>query len=540
MNARPRLTALDSLRGVIIILMIAEHARQLLGGGVVLETKGGAGSLPVATVAGGIRFLSHLCAPGFFFLLGVGMVLHTRQADVPANRAWIGFAKRGLGLMLLQVTVENAGWALPIWWQGGLRALQGSPLYLGVLFSLGGTLILAAALLRLRSAALVLLAAILVTSSHWGFPGQTASWMGWLMGGFRGSTVEILYPLLPWTGSTLWGVLFARHAIRGNQVRWTWACGGALTAAAAVLFGWVCSREGLFGATFPFYKYPPTLPFLLATLALLLALLTLFARFPVANLRLLRLLGRHPLAIYLAHLYVLGLASLAFRISGGAGLVLISACVVVLAAWCCAWRETIAKAGGSGCFNRYYLLYDRFMQLFGLYWPEEVKRSLPAGSQGALLDVGGGTGYLAAQLTDRFSRVVVLDQSPGMLTLARRRNLETHEDSALALPFRENEFDAVICTDALHHIQDAERAVAEMARVLKPGGAVVIVEFHIHGPAGWFLFGFERVCIDHSQFIAPAQLHAMMCRHGISGSVRKISRLGYVFEGKKAMEEPTP
>ena len=292
----------------------------------------------------------------------------------------------------------------------------------------------------------------------------------------------------------------------------------------------------------PFYKYPPALPFIFGTLSVLLALLTIFVRVPGANLDLLRLLGRHSLAIYLAHLYVLGLTSVAFHVSSILGLVTISALVVLLGAWGCAWYEKHAGVTGfPDRFNRYAPIYDRFMDLFGLYRIEEIKRSLPASVlRGSLLDVGGGTGYLAAQLTDRFVRVAVVDQSPGMLMLAQRRRLETHEASASALPFRDNEFDAVLCTDALHHIKDAERAVAEMARVLKPGGTVVIMEFHIRGLAGWFFFWFERLWIDHSQFIAPAQLHAMISRHGLTGTIRKISRLGYIFEGKKTAEEHTP
>jgi SAM-dependent methyltransferase len=74
---------------------------------------------------------------------------------------------------------------------------------------------------------------------------------------------------------------------------------------------------------------------------------------------------------------------------------------------------------------------------WGLYHVVAIQQVLkPQTSTQSLLDVGGGTGYLARVSAERYARVVVADLSPGMLSVARGRKLETVEASALALPFR--------------------------------------------------------------------------------------------------------
>ena len=103
----PRVIALDTLRGLLIVLMIAEHARQILGGGVRMETPGTPIPAVSADAASLIRLLSHLCAPGFFLLLGIGMALHLEQHADTLAEARRRFLKRGALLILLQVTLDD-------------------------------------------------------------------------------------------------------------------------------------------------------------------------------------------------------------------------------------------------------------------------------------------------------------------------------------------------------------------------------------------------------------------------------------------------
>jgi ubiquinone/menaquinone biosynthesis C-methylase UbiE len=96
-----------------------------------------------------------------------------------------------------------------------------------------------------------------------------------------------------------------------------------------------------------------------------------------------------------------------------------------------------------------------------------------------LLDVGCGTGAAVRAAAEVVERAVGVDLSPKMLAEARRRaaglpGVEFVEGDSEALPFEDGEFSAVLCTTSLHHYPRPEVAAREMARVLAPGGRVVI------------------------------------------------------------------
>ncbi len=96
-----------------------------------------------------------------------------------------------------------------------------------------------------------------------------------------------------------------------------------------------------------------------------------------------------------------------------------------------------------------------------------------------LLDVACGTGIVArtaADLIGSTGRVVGLDLNEAMLTVARRVSpeLEWQQGDAADLPFADAEFDVVTCQSGLMFVPDAAAAVAEMARVVAPGGTVAV------------------------------------------------------------------
>lgn len=186
-------------------------------------------------------------------------------------------------------------------------------------------------------------------------------------------------------------------------------------------------------------------------------------------------------------------------------------------------------------FSSFAPAYDRFMNAFRLYRTAELREAFSGVKPGAsLLDVAGGTGFLSQALAERFGRVVVADLSPGMLAIAQRRQLETVCAPAESLPFADGAFDAVLCADALHHIKRHERALDEIARVLKPGGRAVIQEFHLRGVRGLLFFLFERAFVDRSVFIGPERLEHLMKQRQFTGGIRKLPGLGYLYEGNKS------
>lgn len=107
-------------------------------------------------------------------------------------------------------------------------------------------------------------------------------------------------------------------------------------------------------------------------------------------------------------------------------------------------------------------------------------------ARGDVLEVAVGTGRNLEHYPGDV-RVTGIDLSPQMLARARRRaeqvrpDTDLREGDAQALPFEDDSFDTVVCTYSLCSIPDDRQAVAEMARVLRPGGSVILVE-HVASP----------------------------------------------------------
>jgi len=105
-----------------------------------------------------------------------------------------------------------------------------------------------------------------------------------------------------------------------------------------------------------------------------------------------------------------------------------------------------------------------------------------------VLDVATGTGLVASGLASRGAEVVGLDQSEQMLAGARRRLAERPDlasritfvqGAAEQLPFADGEFDALSFTYLLRYVDDRAATMRELARVVKPGGRIGMVEFGV-------------------------------------------------------------
>ncbi len=138
---------------------------------------------------------------------------------------------------------------------------------------------------------------------------------------------------------------------------------------------------------------------------------------------------------------------------------------------------------------------DLIQQQFGAHAKDYVTSSVHAQGQSLarlleltqpqrdwrVLDVSTGAGHTALTFAPRVARVVACDLTPQMLDAARQlaeergmTNIEFKPADAQALPFDDNTFDLVTNRLALHHFADARQAIAEMARVCKRGGIVVL------------------------------------------------------------------
>ena len=112
-----------------------------------------------------------------------------------------------------------------------------------------------------------------------------------------------------------------------------------------------------------------------------------------------------------------------------------------------------------------------------------------------VLEVGGGPGELAARIQDEVgAEVVMVDVAPRMVELARARGVDALVGDVQALPFDDASFDCAVAAWMLFHVPEIDRGLAELARILRPGGRLVAVtnaEHHltelrvVAGSAAW-------------------------------------------------------
>jgi ubiquinone/menaquinone biosynthesis C-methylase UbiE len=108
-----------------------------------------------------------------------------------------------------------------------------------------------------------------------------------------------------------------------------------------------------------------------------------------------------------------------------------------------------------------------------------LARLLPLTGEERALDVGTGAGAIAIGLAPLVREVVGIDLVPELLGEARKRapaNVSFIEGDAYALPFPSDSFDLVATARTLHHVQRPELVLAEMRRVLRPGGTMLVVD----------------------------------------------------------------
>src|SRR5437868_12862303 len=109
---------------------------------------------------------------------------------------------------------------------------------------------------------------------------------------------------------------------------------------------------------------------------------------------------------------------------------------------------------------------------------------------GDVLELGSGSGAMAAAMLDRYPaiRLTATDVDPAMRTAASARlarfgdRSEVTEADATDLPFGDNSFDAVVSFIMLHHVIEWEKALSEIARVLRPGGMLAGYDLVWSGP----------------------------------------------------------
>ncbi|MDG2521236.1 heparan-alpha-glucosaminide N-acetyltransferase domain-containing protein [Caulobacter segnis] len=310
-----RLDVIDLLRGLVIVLMVLDHARDYFHAQAFLYDPVDPAKSNLAVF--GTRWITHLCAPTFVLLSGVSAYLQRANGKSPATLSRF-LLTRGLWLIFLEVTVVSLGFNF------------GPILFMQVIWAIGASMVLLAALTRAPPLAVGALGAAII-AIHPALSGIDAADLGsWgLLWGFMMELTLIpnlgfvAYPLLPWAG-----VMFLGYGLGGlflkpaDERRRT-----VLVLALGMLAAFVVLRApNLYGDPAPWSahadaartamsflnvsKYPPSLLYVLATLGVSLLLSLALERLKGAPANVLLAFGRTPLFTYVLHIYILHLGAL--------------------------------------------------------------------------------------------------------------------------------------------------------------------------------------------------------------------------------------
>ena len=206
---------------------------------------------------------------------------------------------------------------------------------------------------------------------------------------------------------------------------------------------------------------------------------------------------------------------------------------------------TLPETQVRAMFDRIARVYDRMNAVMtaGMdrRWRERAADLAAVGPGDRVLDVATGTGDLAIELRRRVGdggEVVGVDFSESMLELAREKapEIRFEQGNALALPYADGEFAAATVGFGARNFSDLARGLAELARVVRPGGRVVVLEITTpqRPPLSWFFrFWFDsavpalgRLAGDSDaytylpssvrRFPAPAALGAELAKAGLT------------------------
>lgn len=133
-------------------------------------------------------------------------------------------------------------------------------------------------------------------------------------------------------------------------------------------------------------------------------------------------------------------------------------------------------------------LYDKSLEATERAGLADRRRELLAGAEGRVLEIGAGTGLNLDYYGDEVDRLVLTEPSAAMAAKLRERigsrNAEVVIAGAEELPFEDGEFDVVVGTLVLCTVDDPDAALAEIHRVLSPGGALLLLEHVRSGDPG--------------------------------------------------------
>jgi uncharacterized membrane protein len=309
-SLRPRLDGIDFLRGLVMVIMVLDHARDLLGGGTMNPRDVHDATLFMT------RWITHFCAPIFVFLAGVSAFLYTRGRSTAEVTRFL--LTRGLWLILIEVTVVRFALTFNVTYDF---------LFLQVIWAIGCGMLVLAGLIHLPRWAIGTFALTMIASHNLldGIEVNGAWHWLWVLAHAPGEILPTpgmqilaIYPLMPWVAVMAAGYALAPVFLRPEAERRRTLLGIGLL----VTIGFVLLRAtNLYGDPAPWTaqgnfvptllsfinceKYPPSLLYLAMTIGPGLILLALFRNASSRLARAIVVIGRVPFLFYVTHLVLL-------------------------------------------------------------------------------------------------------------------------------------------------------------------------------------------------------------------------------------------
>lgn len=185
--------------------------------------------------------------------------------------------------------------------------------------------------------------------------------------------------------------------------------------------------------------------------------------------------------------------------------------------------DSVREARAESADSYFKRVAESWDEIRALHYPNEAIETalLEAAGDGSyerLIDIGTGTGRILSLFSDKVQRAEGIDQSHEMLTIARANlaragvdNASVRKGDADALPLEDEAADLVVIHQVLHYVETPERVIAEAARILRPGGRLIVVDFAPHE--------LEFLRIDHAHRhlgLCPSALEAWTDAQGLT------------------------
>lgn len=360
-----RVASIDWMRGLVMVLMIIDHASMAFDAHHLDHDSAmylNAGSMPLPGAEFFPRWLAHLCAASFVFLMGTSLALSVERRAAKGVNSWEidkGILTRGLIIALLDLTLISFGsgrWTF------------------GVLMAIGVSMMCMALLRRLPTWGLLAIALAwiglgeIVTGWFWSPPGNSSMLAAFTMANYSSPTIIFKYPILPWLAITILGWVFGRHLIRfaagqsdisGRNVLWVSGTLGLLVF--AVVRGingygnmFLHRADNSWQQWLHVSKYPPSLAYFsleLGILFLCLALLrTIEVRIGVRENGVFYVFGQTAMFFYLVHRLAFEIPATYFGLRGFDGLAATFGAatgMLLLLYPLCRWYRTVKSAHPS-------------------------------------------------------------------------------------------------------------------------------------------------------------------------------------------------